>query len=303
MYYDLIVVKPKVNKKKIIALIIILLIIISLAVYGGIRLAQHIKYVNDMKIAEENARLEQERIEEEKRLEEIRKAEEGAKRLKNSQPLSEKQMQAIENIYSSEEKRVFLTFDDGPTTTVTPLILDLLKQEDIKATFFVLGNRVKANPDLVKREFEEGHYIANHGYTHKYSEIYKQPQNVLDEYNYTDSCIQEALGNSEYHSRVFRFPGGSVGGYYKNIKAQAKDLLRQNNIVSLDWNALSNDADGAHTKESIMENVIGTVGDKQSVVILMHDAYDKILTYETLPDVIQFFRDNGYTFKNLYDIL
>lgn len=303
MYYDLIVVKPKMNKKKIALLIIILLIVVALAVYGGIKLAGHVK---DKKMAEEKERLEKEiaaKIEEEKRQEEIRKALEEAKRLKNSEPLTEEQMQAIENIYNADEKQVFLTFDDGPTTTVTPLILDLLKQEDIKATFFVLGGQARRNPDLIKREFEEGHYIANHGYSHKYSEIYKIPQNVLDEYNYTDSCIQEALGNSNYHSRIFRFPGGSVGGYYKNIKAQAKDLLRQNNIVSLDWNALTNDAAGAHTKESIMENLVVTVADKQSVVVLMHDAYDKILTYETLPEVIQFFRDNGFTFKNLYDIL
>lgn len=93
------------------------------------------------------------------------------------------------------------------------------------------------------------------------------------------------------------------GGYYKNIKSEAKGYLRQNGIVSLDWNSLSKDADGAHTKESIMENIIGTIGQKQSVVILMHDAYDKILTYETLPQVIQYLRDNGYSFKNLYDIL
>lgn len=197
----------------------------------------------------------------------------------------------------------YLTFDDGPTTTVTPLILDLLKQENIKATFFVLGTNVKINSDLIKREFEEGHYIANHGYSHKYSQIYVNSQTVLDEYNYTEQCIQEALENPDYHSRVFRFPGGSVGGKYHSIKKQAKQLLRDNHIASLDWNALSNDANGAHTKEMIMQNIQQTVGQKQSVVILMHDAYDKILTYETLLDVIQYLRDNGYEFKNLYDIL
>lgn len=304
--YDLIVVKPRANKKKIIIIVLIVLAVIALSIYGGIQFAKYIN-VRNIAIAEENKRqeqirLEQEKIEEQKRIEEEKRIEE-AKRLKNSQALTEEQIQAIENIYTSEEKRVFLTFDDGPTSQVTPLILDLLKQENIKATFFVLGNRAKANPDLIKREFDEGHYIANHGYTHKYSQIYSKPQNVLDEYNYTDTCIQEALGNADYHSRVFRFPGGSVGGYYNSIKKEAKKLLRQNNIVSLDWNALSKDADGAHTKESIMENVRTTVGEKNSVVILMHDASDKILTYETLPDVIQFFRENGYTFKTIYDIL
>lgn len=293
--YNLIVVKPKMNKWKIFIVVLIVLIIILLSIYGGIKYA---KYMKDKKL-EQELQKEQEILEEQKRIEQ----EKEAKRLKNANPLTEEQMNTIENIYTSEEKRVFLTFDDGPTTSVTPFILDLLKQENIKATFFVLGNRAKSNPDLIKREFEEGHYIANHGYTHKYSSIYTNSQTVLDEYNYTENCIQEALQNPDYHSRVFRFPGGSVGGYYKNIKREAKSYLRQNGIVSLDWNSLSKDAEGAHTKETLLQNVINTVGNKQSVVILMHDASDKILTYETLPSVIQYLRENGYSFKNLYDLL
>ena len=293
--YNLIVVKPKINKWKIFIVVLIVLVIILLSIYGGIK---YTKYMQNKKL-EKELQKEQEIIEEQKRIQQ----EKEAKRLKNANPLTQEQMGAIENIYTSEEKRVFLTFDDGPTTSVTPFILDLLKQENIKATFFVLGNRAKSNPDLIKREFEEGHYIANHGYTHKYSSIYTNSQTVLDEYNYTENCIQEALQNPDYHSRVFRFPGGSVGGYYKNIKREARSYLRQNGIVSLDWNSLSKDAEGAHTKETLLQNVINTVGNKQSVVILMHDASDKILTYETLPSVIQYLRENGYSFKNLYDIL
>ena len=293
--YNLIVVKPKINKWKIFIVVLIVLVIILLSIYGGIK---YTKYMQNKKL-EKELQKEQEIIEEQKRIQQ----EKEAKRLKNANPLTQEQMGAIENIYTSEEKRVFLTFNDGPTTSVTPFILDLLKQENIKATFFVLGNRAKSNPDLIKREFEEGHYIANHGYTHKYSSIYTNSQTVLDEYNYTENCIQEALQNPDYHSRVFRFPGGSVGGYYKNIKREARSYLRQNGIVSLDWNSLSKDAEGAHTKETLLQNVINTVGNKQSVVILMHDASDKILTYETLPSVIQYLRENGYSFKNLYDIL
>lgn len=137
-------------------------------------------------------------------------------------------------------------------------------------------------------------------YINKYIVIHG---NVLEEYNYTEACIQEALGNVNYHSRVFRFPGGSNGGYYNSIKQQAKEVLRNNNIAYLDWNCLSKDAEGANTKELLLQNVVATAGDKKSLVILMHDASDKILTYESLPDVINFLRQNGYTFMNLYDIL
>ena len=290
------------RKRKILSIILTLIVCILLGI--SIFLIFIVKNIKDYdvkafefakKIEEESEYLKlQERIAYEKE----------KNRLKNSKPLTIEQIDIIDNIYSLEgDKKAFLTFDDGPTISVTPFILDYLKQENIKATFFVLGNRVKANSDLIKREFDEGHYIANHGYTHVYSQIYSKIQNVLDEYNYTDNAIKEALENPDYNTRVFRFPGGSVGGYYSKIKKQAKEFLKQNNIASLDWNALSNDAAGAYTKEAIMENIINTVGNKQNVVILMHDAADKILTYETLPEVVAFLREKGYTFVNLYDIL
>ena len=301
-YYYLVETEKKLNIKKVIIVVAIVLVLV-LSIIVAIIINHNIE---NEKLQAEKERIMQEELRiklENERLELEKKRIEEEKRLKNASPFTEEQMQTIENIFESEEKRVFLTFDDGPTQTVTPLILDLLKQENIKATFFTLGNRVKANPNLVKREFDEGHYIANHGYSHKYSQIYANENNVLDEYNYTETCIQEALENPDYHSKVFRFPGGSVGGYYAKMKASAKGLLRSQGIVSLDWNALSKDAEGAHTKESILENIALTVGDKQSVVVLMHDASDKILTYETLPDVIQFFKDRGYVFKNLYDII
>lgn len=233
----------------------------------------------------------------------LRKQAEEERRKKGNQPLSPEQIQAVNQIYHSEQKRVFLTFDDGPSQAVTPFILDLLKQENIKATFFVLGDRVAANPELVKRAYEEGHFIANHGKTHVYREIYSSPEKVLEEYNYTNEAIRTAIGNPEYHSRIFRFPGGSKGGYYSEIKTQALSLLNQHGIASLDWNSLSKDAEGAKTKEQLIQNVITTMGTKQSVVILMHDASNKILTYEALPEIIQYLRDNGYSFCSLQDVL
>lgn len=209
----------------------------------------------------------------------------------------------IKNIYKSDEKRVFLTFDDGPSKTVTPLILDLLKEQNIKATFFVLGSRVEFYPEIVKREYEEGHYIGNHGYSHKYSNIYSCTQAVLDEYNSTQNAIRNALGDQTFEGHLFRFPGGSKGGKYNDIKQEAISLLESNNISYMDWNALSGDAEGKKTKEEMLEYAKQTIGDKQSVVILMHDAGDKILTYEILPDLINYLKEKGYSFKNIYDIL
>lgn len=113
------------------------------------------------------------------------------------------------NIYNSEKKRAFLTFDDGPST-ITPTILDVLKQEKVKASFFVLGSYVQAKPETVKRIYEEGHFIGNHGYSHVYSSIYSSPEAVLDEYNRCNDAVKTAIGVPEYNSHLFRFPGGLI---------------------------------------------------------------------------------------------
>ena len=222
----------------------------------------------------------------------------------NFEPLNVEEFERFDSIYkASDPKRVFLTFDDGPTNQVTPYILDLLKNDDIKASFFVLGNRVDANPELVKREYEEGHFIGNHGYSHKYSAIYASADTVMEEYYRTNQSIRDAIGNQEYNSLAFRFPGGSVGGYYDSLKKATKQVLREKGIASVDWNALIGDSEGLNTKEKLISRFYETVQNQNSVVLLMHDAADKILTYEVLPEIISYFRENGYEFRSLYDVI
>ena len=217
---------------------------------------------------------------------------------------SQKFINEINNIYNGEEgKRVFLTFDDGPTEEVTPYILDILDKYNIKATFFVLGNRVKANPEILRREYDSGHYIANHGYSHKYSKIYKSAASVLDEYNKTEEAIKTVLGDETYSSNLFRFPGGAYGGPYEKIKKKARKLLNENGIAYLDWSALTYDAGGAKTKKEILKNLKETMNGWDNVVILMHDSADKKITYETLEDVIEYLQEKGYAFKNIYDLI
>ncbi|MBP3255164.1 MAG: polysaccharide deacetylase [Clostridia bacterium] len=307
--YDLVQIEEgkTLNKKKVFLTILVVILVIAVIVCGiGLAIIK----INNKKEDEQLKQFALSAVEEQKRLQEEEKIKkeqlriEEEQRKKNQIAFTEEQLNAIENIYEETgEKRVFLTFDDGPNMSVTPFILDLLKQENIKATFFVLGSRAQYNPELIQREYNEGHYIANHSYSHVYREIYQDVDSVFDEYNSTEAIIQDALGNPNYHSKLFRFPGGSTGGYYRDVKAEAVEALRDNGIASLDWNALSRDAEGAKTVEELVQNVIDTVEDKESVVILMHDAADKILTYEALPEIIQYLRDNGYSFKNIYDIL
>ena len=217
--------------------------------------------------------------------------------------LTEEGRKNIEKIYHSETKRAFLTFDDGPSS-VTPTILEVLKQENVKATFFVLGSNVKQRPEMVKRIYEEGHYLANHGYTHIYSSIYASPQAVLEEFKQCNEAVRDAIGVPEYHSHLFRYPGGLTGGKYAEIKNEAKELLLQNDIVNVDWNALTGDAE---TKEPTIEYEIKkiqeTVANKSSVVILLHDAQAKKVTAEALPQLISYLKEKGYEFKNFYEII
>lgn len=294
MIYGLIEVTPKMNKKKL-----VITIIIAVAIIAAIAFAIFYYKNPDIFLVSQNTVLEDNtvivesvKIEKQKHIAKV-----------NFLPVyTEEAKNRLDNIYSSEEKTVYLTFDDGPSKTVTPLILDLLKKENIKATFFVLGARVDLNPSIVKREYEEGHFIANHGYSHIYSSIYESTGSVLDEYNRTQQAIKNALG-FEYNGHIFRFPGGSSGGKYHSLKKDAKVLLSENQIAYIDWNALNSDAAGAKTKETLLESVKTTVGEKKTVIILMHDSGDKILTYEVLPEVITYLREKGYTFKNFYDIM
>lgn len=292
----------KVYKKKTdwfrIICIICSLIVVSLSIFFGIKLAKE-KHEN----SEQSNNLENEptvEVSPEIEVEEVPEVK------KNRIPvITEQGKENVKYIYYSipDVKRVFLTFDDGPSSNITPLILDVLKENNIKATFFTLGSRVVQNPEIVKRAYEEGHYIANHGYTHVYSTIYASEAALFDEYNRTEEAIRNAIGVPEYSSHLFRFPGGSVGGKYHSVKKEYIKKLDEQDILYVDWNCLNEDASGSRTKEQLVQFIKNSSVNKNSVVVLMHDAGDKILTYETLQEVIDYFKENGYTFYSFYDLI
>lgn len=286
MTLDLIEVKPRLNVKKVVIITIVLILIISListAIFFGVR-----QYNKNLSIIERDI---------------LAKNRPAHELFYSDNEKQNKIVERVSHIYNSDYRRVFLTFDDGPSKSVTIPILDILKQNNVKATFFVLGSNAERYPEIVKRAYQEGHYIANHGFTHVYSNIYSSPQAVLDEYNRTETAIKNAIGDQTYNSRVFRFPGGTSGGKYANIKAEAVNLLNQNNVSHLDWNALTADAAGLDNVNDMMNYVETTMGNKNSVVILMHDIGTKKSTYELLPQLIQALKEKGYVFENIYDIL
>ena len=207
------------------------------------------------------------------------------------------------------KKIVFLTFDDGPSTTITPKILDILKQYDVKATFMLVGKNVESNEEskkLVKRILEEGHEIGNHTYSHDYkNKLYpKNKLNVdyfMEEIQKTDNAIKSIVGES-FNTRVIRMPGGYMSRkIYNDPNLDIFDSrLKEKNIISIDWNAYAEDAETKkRNAEQILEAVKKTVGTKEKVVLLMHDTYGKEETAKALPNIIEYLKNQGYEFKTI----
>lgn len=293
--YDIKEFRPKNSRKIIIFDILILIISLSLFMYYGVI---NVKYTNANTVSNINNE------EKNQNTQDVLNTD-TQEEVNINYPLTSEQIEKINKIYNGEEgkKVAYLTFDDGPSNSVTPFILDYLKQEKIHATFFLLGNRVERYPEIVKRQLQEGHLIANHGYSHKYSSIYSSIDSVWQEYEQTEKAIQNALENPNYHTNLFRFPGGSIGGYYHDLKQQAVEMLESKGVAHINWNALTNDSVGTPTKEEMLNKLKETVNGKNTVVILMHDAGDKILTYEILPEIVQYLRENGYIFETFETIL
>ncbi len=289
----------KLNKKKIAILVLCILILICLI----ITIKHTITTMKGYKIYKQyETQLQSLKYQDEKEQQKKKEEEEKAKQAKIPK-LTEEGKNNVDNIYKSDTKRAFLTFDDGPSE-VTNQILDTLKQEKVKATFFVLGSNVKALPNVVKRIYDEGHYIANHGYSHVYSKIYASPQTVLDEFNQCNDAVKEAIQVPEYNSHLFRFPGGLAGGKYATIKNEANELLKQNEVMHVDWNSLTGDAETNNLSiEFELQRLRETSEGKNSLIILMHDAQAKKTTADALPNIIAYLKEQGYKFESFYNII
>ena len=189
------------------------------------------------------------------------------------------------------ESTVYLTFDDGPDNKITPQILDILKAEGVKATFYVCGNMVETYPDVLKRIFNEGHAIGNHSYNHRYDLIYASPWAFMEQIIQTDNAIKNVIGVRPF---IIRAPGG-VGMFKANYWSMIEDC----GYVEHDWNVLTEDATPSNPNASTqVNNVLKYLGDNppRSVIILMHAKEDKTETVKALPEIIHFLRDWGYKF-------
>ena len=201
------------------------------------------------------------------------------------------------------KKVVYLTFDDGPSETVTPKILDILKAENVKATFFVLGNSIDSSEEsknILKREVSEGHSIGNHTYSHNYSYLYPNRiinvENFMDDIEKANKSIKAVLGE-DFVVRAIRFPGGYMS--WKD-KDGINDILKEKGYYHIDWNSLSKDAEGGYkSSEQLLEEVKSSVSGREKAVILMHDNYGKEETAKALPEIIDYLKEQGYEFRTI----
>ena len=208
----------------------------------------------------------------------------------------------LSSLTKNPEKTAYLTFDDGPTIKATPKVLDVLKEENVKASFFVIGKYVSHHPELVKRAYEEGHYIANHGYNHNNEKLYKDDKSFISEIKDTDKEIGNAIGIPNYHSYIFRFPNGYMSPNNKLKKKHSAELLNKMNYGYIDWNCLNNDSVKKYTTSQLISNLKNSCKDKGTLVILMHDTTDVSNSSLALKDSIHYLKEQGYEFRNFYDL-
>ena len=198
-------------------------------------------------------------------------------------------------------KEVFLTIDDGPSENNTLNVLDTLKENGVKATFFMIGKNAEALPQIVKAVNDAGMSIGNHTYSHDYK-LYGTVDSCLNDFDKFNVTLDKVIGKKT--TNFIRFPGGSDNQVSKSdIMSQIRSTAVAKNLFYVDWNVSSGDAAPAGlTTQAIINNITGQCSDKNFAVVLMHDAPDKKTTAEALPAVIKYLKEKGFVFRTFDDI-
>ena len=193
---------------------------------------------------------------------------------------------------------IYLTFDDGPSASATPKVLDILDKKGVKATFFVI-NHGDSLDYLIKRAYDAGHTIGLHSYTHSYSKIYSSKDNYYNDLKLISDKVEKITGEK---SMIIRFPGGSSNTISKKYKVGIMtDLTKE--VIDLgyryyDWNVSSGDAGGAKSSDDVYKNVINNLKKNRSNIVLMHD-FSNSKSVDALEDIIDYGLANGYRFDKI----
>ena len=187
-------------------------------------------------------------------------------------------------------KKVYLTFDDGPGSQ-TGKILDILKKNHVKATFFVVGKEDEESKALYQRIVDEGHTLGMHSYSNKYSQIYQSDEAFEEDFERLRDELHQVTGvNSIY----YRFPGGSSNQISNVPMSDFIHYLNEQGVIYYDWNVSAGDAaSNAYSSEEIVANVMDDVVKYKTSVVLLHDASDKSATVEALAPLIEALNEMG----------
>ncbi len=181
-------------------------------------------------------------------------------------------------------RKVYLTFDDGPSEN-TRAILDVLKEYDVKATFFVTGQQALSHPERYREIAAEGHTLGMHSYSHKYSEIYETVDSFGEDLLLLQTFLEDTTGVTPI---FYRFPGGSSNTVSQMPMSELCDYLTDNGITYFDWNVSSKDAvSPMRPTQEIVKNCTQNLENFDNAVILLHDAANKTSTVEALPEIIE----------------
>lgn len=206
-----------------------------------------------------------------------------------------------QNNPNSQNGVIYLTFDDGPSANITPKILDILKENNIKASFFLV-NYSNSNEKLVQREVNEGHTVGIHGYSHEYSKIYRSKDSYLKNIYTLQEKIKKSTGITTMYTR---FPGGSSNTisrrYHKGIMTDLTKELLNRGFKYYDWNICAEDAGSAKNANDVYNYVVKYLSKKHGNMVLMHDFASNKKGLEALPKIIKYAKQNGYTFEAIND--
>jgi peptidoglycan/xylan/chitin deacetylase (PgdA/CDA1 family) len=189
----------------------------------------------------------------------------------------------------NEPKTICLTFDDGPSN-VTNTILDILKDKNVTATFFVCGKNVNKHKDITKRILSEGHTIAIHSFSHEYKNIYASEQNLREDIIKCFYSIKNILPT--YTPKLYRFPGGSFG-----LSKELINVPKTLGLTYVDWNASCRDCEiSPLSPNELTTYAITTSHNKNHIILLMHDSSTKQMTAKALPEIIDYYKENEFSF-------
>ena len=194
----------------------------------------------------------------------------------------------VNNINKGNKKGIALTFDDGPDPDITPQILNLLNQENIKATFFVIGNQIDNYSEIIKKIDADGHTLGNHSFSHNKKLTYLPTSKLKADIAKCSNIIKQNINKKPL---FFRPPYGITTPRYKRA-------LQQLQLKSIGWNIRSFDTQ-ANDPNKLYNNIINQI--KDGSILLFHDTQQ--ITLEVLPNIINYCKNNGINIVALPDLI